>query len=246
MNGHYFQHSQVEEIRQKLAYLLYDTDYVIDKSGVKVVEIIGATFEANHNTIFGEVNEDYVKRELEWYSHQSLSVNDFPGGAPAIWKQVADSNGMINSNYGWAIWSRDNFSQYYQVLKELQENPNSRRAVMIYTAPDMWYRYNENGRSDFMCTNTVQYFIRHDNIRGLELHAVVQMRSNDAIFGYKNDYAWQAHVQKLLANELKVRVGPMIWHVGSLHVYERHFYLVDHYIQTGKTNVAKSDYRGNW
>jgi len=89
---------------------------------------------------------------------------------------------------------------------------------MIYTRPTMWYDYNFNGMSDFMCTNAVQYMIRDG-----ELIAIVQMRSNDVVFGYRNDYAWQKHVIDKLAAELNIIGTKIIWHVGSLHVYERHF-----------------------
>lgn len=210
---------KVEHIREYFIQELKSERFVTDKTGVKTIEMIGATFEANEPTIFGEVNHDYVERELAWYKSMSLSVNDIPGKTPAIWQQVADENGYINSNYGWAIWHEDNFSQYANVLKELRTNPNSRRAVMIYTRPTMWYDYNFNGMSDFMCTNAVQYMIRDD-----QLVAVVQMRSNDVVFGYRNDYAWQLHVANQLSDELGLKTWPkIIWHVGNLHVYERHF-----------------------
>ena len=210
---------KVEHIRDHFIEELKYGRFVTDKTGVKTIEMLGATFEANHPTIFGEVNDDYVERELAWYKSMSLSVNDIPGKTPAIWQQVADENGYINSNYGWAIWHEDNFSQYANVLKELRTNPNSRRAVMIYTRPTMWYDYNFNGMSDFMCTNAVQYMIRDG-----QLVAVVQMRSNDVVFGYRNDYAWQFHVANQLSDELGLKTWPkIIWHVGNLHVYERHF-----------------------
>ncbi len=93
---------------------------------------------------------------------------------------------------------------------------------MIYTRPQMWYDYNERGRSDFMCTNAVQYLVRNNKV-----HAIVQMRSNDAIFGYKNDRAWQQHVLNEVANEIDYPAGDIIWNAGSLHVYERHFHLVN-------------------
>lgn len=204
-------------------------------AGNTTIEIVGATFLANEDAIFGEVNWDYVAREEEWYNSMSLNVNDIPGGAPAIWKAVADKDGFINSNYGWCIYSPDNtadevkiqddgtfYNQFKFARAELQKNPESRRAIMIYTRPSMWVDYNKNGRSDFMCTNTVQYLIR-----GGKLISIVNMRSNDAVFGYKNDRAWQRHVQEKLAKELNVEVGDLIWQVGSLHVYSRHYHLVD-------------------
>lgn len=192
--------------------------FVTDKTGVKTIEMVGASFEADEPTIFGELNEDYIDRELRWYKSKSLNVNDIPGKVPAIWQQVADKDGFINSNYGWCIWSEENGGQYWKVYQELSANPNSRRAVMIYTRPSMHEDYNRNGMSDFMCTNAVQYLIRDDT-----LIAVVQMRSNDVVFGYRNDYAWQNHVVKLMAAALGIDKTKIIWNVGSLHVYERHF-----------------------
>ena len=209
--------------------------------GNTTIEIVNASFIADEPSIFGKVNQKYVEREEQWYNSMSLNVNDIPGGPPQIWSAVADADGFINSNYGWCIYSPQNgFSayanvadvannpdlqndcQYNRARDELRKNPESRRAMMLYTRPSMWLDYNRNGRSDFMCTNAVQYLIRNG-----QLHAIVQMRSNDAVFGYKNDRAWQQHVLEKLAADLEVPAGNLYWNAGSLHVYERHYGLVD-------------------
>jgi thymidylate synthase len=60
------------------------------------------------------------------------------------------------------------------------------------------------------------------------------MRSNDVIFGYKNDYAWQFEVMKRLVRDYNdcieqgppIELGHIYWQVQNLHVYERHFHLV--------------------
>lgn len=227
----------VHQIRSEFCYLHDNEQFVIDKTGARTIEIINASFIADSNTIFGNVNEDYVKRELEWYESKSLNVNDIPGGPPAIWKQVATKEGKINSNYGWCIWSYTNWDQYAHVVQELRKNPNSRRAVMIYTRPSMWDDYNHDGMSDFMCTNTVQYVIRYG-----KLDAIVQMRSNDAWAGYRNDYAWQSYVLNKLCAELGIRRGYIYWNAGSLHMYDTQFYLLDHYKKTGEISITKKMY----
>lgn len=213
---------RVSDIRQYFINELENKHYVIDKTGVNMLEMIGATFIADETAIFGTPNQEYIQRELEWYRSQSLNVADIPGGPPVVWKMAASSQGWINSNYGYLILSNDNWNQYDHVRDELRRNPFSRRAVMIYTRPMIWEEYNLDGMSDFICTNTVQYFIRDD-----KLQVVVQMRSNDVVFGYKNDYAWQEYVALALCDELGVELGDIIWHVGSLHVYSRHFGLVE-------------------
>jgi len=209
---------KVADIRLRFVEDLEGQNFVIDKTGVKTIEIIGVNFHANEPMIFGTPNEDYIKREIDWYESQSLNVNDIPGKVPQIWAQVATPNGEINSNYGWCVFSKDNGYQYKNVFEELRRAPNSRRAVMIYSRPSMHVDYNREGMSDFMCTNVVQYLVR-DN----QLHALVYMRSNDVVFGYRNDWAWQDHVFTMLAEDLHLPKGKLIWSVGSLHVYERHF-----------------------
>jgi len=218
----------VYDIRQEFARKLVESEFVTDKGGQDTIEILNASFIADEKSIFGEVNEDYVKRELAWYRSMSLSVNDIPGGAPAIWKQVADKDGMINSNYGWCIYSEENGYQLTKVVEELVKSPLSRRATMIYIRPSMHEDYKQNGMSDFMCTYSTQYYLRD----GL-LHASVFMRSNDAVYGYKNDYAWQRYVQEQVLQAINGRcntvygLGDLYWNAGSLHVYARHFNLVD-------------------
>jgi thymidylate synthase len=56
------------------------------------------------------------------------------------------------------------------------------------------------------------------------------MRSNDVVFGYRNDFAWQKYMADMMCHELKVELGNIYWNVGSMHVYERHFKFIDDYI----------------
>lgn len=227
----------IAQIREDLARV-YDGNEDHSSIGFvndDTVELIGATFVADEPSIFGKVNEDYVQRELEWYKSQSLSVMDIPGTIPQIWQAHASTNMEINSNYGYLTLSDGNHNQYINVLSKLLQDQNTRQATMIYTRPTMHKDWNRDGMSDFICTNTVQYFIR-DN----RLHSVVQMRSNDVVFGYRNDYAWQQYILEQLLLDLNslggfdLEKGEMIWHAASLHVYSRHYSLVEHYIETGE------------
>jgi thymidylate synthase len=211
----------VQDIREYFIDQLAQEKYVTDKTGCKMIELVGASFIANEAAIFGEPNQDYIRREIDWYESRSLNVNDIPPPVPQIWKQVATPDGFINSNYGYLIWSHENHDQFNSCRKVLEKDPYSRRAIMIYTRPSIQTEYNRDGMSDFICTNTVQYMIRDD-----KLHAFVDMRSNDVVFGYRNDYAWQRHVLFLLSDALKTTMGDIHWHANSLHVYERHFSLV--------------------
>lgn len=184
-----------------------------------MLELLGVSFTADEAAIFGAPN-DYIAREIAWYMRGSGSILDLDP-CPAIWKQVAGRDGSINSHYGVLAYGVENGRQMARVQAELQRDPSSRRAVAVYTNPGMHSQATEKGRNDFVCTNTVQYLIRDG-----ALATVVQMRSNDAVFGFKNDRAWQYYVSERLASALAVPVGPTTWQAGSLHVYPRHLHLV--------------------
>jgi len=220
----------VSDIREYFKSELAAENFTVDKTGAKTIELIGASFIADEPAIFGTVNEEYVQKELDWYDSMSTNINDIYGEdrePPQAWKYSANTHGEINSNYGFLILSDKYHNQYGQVIDELLRSPDGRRASMIYNRPEIWVEYNENDKNDFICTNAVTYYIR-DN----KLHCVVQMRSNDVVFGYKNDYAWQKHVLNTLAKDItalseeEITAGNIHWQVQNLHVYERHFDLV--------------------
>ena len=222
----------VSDIREYFKNELESGRVTVDRGGNETIEMLGASFLADEPAIFGTPNRDYIEREIEWYKSESTNVNDIPGETPKAWVMTGNQYGEINSNYGHLIWSDKYFNQYEQVIDELERNPNSRRAQMIYNRPSIWIEATENGKNDFICTNAVTYYIRDHKV-----HCVVQMRSNDVIFGYKNDYAWQQYVLHKLTNKLNHRrsilsddamleAGDIHWQVMNLHVYGRHFHLV--------------------
>ena len=60
------------------------------------------------------------------------------------------------------------------------------------------------------------------------------MRSNDAVFGYPNDRAWQDYVLDKFVKDIqdkfspaKIEKGSILWSAASMHVYEHHFDLLE-------------------
>lgn len=219
---------RVLDIRRKLIDQFKTQNFVIDRTGVKTIELIGESFIADEDWIVRRPNYEYIERELQWYRSCSLSVNDIPGMVPKIWKDVASHKSEINSNYGYLIWSEENHHQYERVVSELICKPNSRRATMIYNRPTMHDDCERDGMNDFICTYANQFFIRDNKLIS---HYI--MRSNDVIFGYTADVAWAKYVHYMLARDLEIEVGDLIWTASSLHVYERHFNHIERLIENG-------------
>ncbi len=221
-------------IRKHFVEQLRNKNFTVDKTGQKTIELIGASFIADEPSIFGTVNESYVNAEIEWYKNMSTNINDIWGDdnePPKAWKLSANKHGEINSNYGLLCFSSKYNNQMSNAISELIRNRDSRRATIIYNRPSIWHDYNENGKNDFICTNAVTYYIRNRKV-----YCVVQMRSNDVIYGYKNDYAWQDFMLNEITNlynelldsdDNKVETGFIHWQVQNLHIYEQHFNLVE-------------------
>jgi thymidylate synthase len=208
-------------------------DVVIDKTGVRTVEILGLRMELDPQQKllnFYDIRkspEKYIDHEIQWYDSLDLSVKEI-GQHAKIWLDVCtkDDNPRVNSNYGYLIYSEENGRQYEHTLQELVANPFSRRAIMIYNRPSMHSDYKVNGMSDFICTLGQQFFIR-DN----KLISLVEMRSSDMMFGFFSDFPWFATVQERLLNDLlhkykNLTLGKLIWISNSGHLYERHFTMV--------------------
>lgn len=211
----------VSKIRERFVMLAQTR-----KSDSDMLEIIGCQFVADAPSVFGTPNEDWHRRELAWYLSQSLSINDIEPPIPTIWKSVASKAGTINSNYGWCIFSKDNGLQFENAIQAIVDKHDTRQATMIYTRPNMHYDSKTGGRYDFMCTNTVQLFFRHGR-----LIYVVNMRSSDAVLGYKGDYAWHKYVQDRAVETLILMgvdcvPGEIIWNANSFHIYPKHIPLV--------------------
>ena len=195
-----------------------------DESGM--LEIVNASFIADEPSIFGEVNDEWNARELRWYMSQSLNTNDIAPPVPAVWQQVASKKGRINSNYGWCVFSAENGYQFHKAIDSLVLNKDSRQAVIIYIRPSMHEDSVIDGMRDFMCTYSTQLLIRAG-----QLHHIVNMRSNDAVYGFKGDYFWQNTVHDFALIRLQQTYpdlvkGNMHWNAGSLHIYPRHIGLV--------------------
>ena len=111
------------------------------------------------------------------------------------------------------------FDQVAFVIRELERQPDSRRAVISIRDNNV-----DPFSTDPACLQHIQYFIR-----GGQLHCKVLMRSNDAPkASFMNAFAF-IMLQKSIAGELHVGVGSYTHKANSYHAYERDFKLLEQY-----------------
>ncbi len=162
--------------------------------------------------------------EFCWHISGSNELQ-FIGYYAKRWREFAEDGSTIRGScYGHRIFSQssDSRSQWQQLVELLRADPQSRRAILNFQmrAEDLITD------KDIPCANTMQFLVRDSR-----LHAIVSMRSNDAIWGLPYDVFLFTMFQELLASELRLPLGTYTHTVGSLHLYERHFDLAQRIIR---------------
>ncbi|HTW68859.1 MAG TPA: thymidylate synthase [Acetobacteraceae bacterium] len=138
------------------------------------------------------------------------------------WKEFSDDQKRISGScYGARIFGTapDGTRQWDRLVDLLSVDPDSRRAVFDLQSygPTL-----TNMAKDVSCTTSMQFFVRHHR-----LHTIVNMRSNDVVWGLPYDIFLFTMLQELLACTLGLELGHYHHFVGSLHLYERHVRLAE-------------------
>ena len=117
---------KVSDIREHFISELKNERFIIDKTGAKTIELIGASFTADEPSIFGTPNQEYIDKEINWYESMSTNIHDInkEGEPPKAWTYAASEHGEINSNYGLLTMSQQYHDQLGHVADELAHNPD--------------------------------------------------------------------------------------------------------------------------
>jgi len=104
------------------------------------------------------------------------------------------------------------------IIGLLKKDPDSRQAVIsIYGQQD------RHASKDIPCTLTMQFLMRDK-----KLHMIVNMRSNDILWGVPYDTNSFCFILEVVAAALEVEMGTYSLNAGSLHLYtEREKQLTD-------------------
>lgn len=203
--------------------------YTSSPRGMRVKETLGVSFKITdprrrwiYNSARG-FKHQYAIAEALWYMAGNDSTEWISYYAP-FWRDISDDGVTANSAYGARIFrphpriADGRMSQWEWVKSELQRDPDSRRAVIHIKSPID----SLDAVKDVPCTLALQFMIRDG-----ALHMVANMRSSDLILGIANDIPAFTFLQELMALELGLDLGEYIHTSNSLHVYERHWDMLD-------------------
>lgn len=171
----------------------------------------------------------YAKEEFLWYLRADPFDQSIEQHA-SMWQKIRQPDGSYFSNYGQYLFPK----QFGWVVQELARDQWSRRASMVLLKPEHLFAENK----DVVCTYAINFSIRHTSLSNRSLHMRVHMRSNDVIFGMTNDVFCFSMLYRMVFAELSASYPDLLpglyTHlVDSMHVYDRHYIMIQKIIGEG-------------
>ncbi|MBP1631395.1 MAG: thymidylate synthase [Bacteroidetes bacterium] len=154
--------------------------------------------------------------EFAWHMAGSECL-DFINYYSSNWRKISDDGLLISEScYGSKLFHQS--SNWTSLINELRLDRYSRRAVInLYDSESLGLK-----KLDVACTVSLQFLIRNN-----KLDLITTMRSNDLVWGLPNDIFFFTMLQEILALELGIDKGDYYHQVASLHIYEKHFNLME-------------------
>lgn len=144
----------------------------------------------------------YALAEAAWYMSCDRNVDWISQYGP-IWNNMKDPQGLVNSNYGYQLYTNNDLKHKLELNKPVYYNIiNYENSVSMYDVP---------------CNNFVVAELRND---GLHMYSLA--RSIDLVYGFVYDsLALQAFGYKLLQQQnINSYVSAVTFEIIDAHVYD--------------------------
>jgi len=162
--------------------------------------------------------------ELLWiWQKKSNDIHQLSSG---IWNAWADENGTIGKAYGYQLgvkhkYSDGWFDQVDRILKDLKENPASRRMLTnIFNHHDL----SEMGL--YPCAYSMTF-----NVSGNTLNAILNQRSQDMLTASNWNVCQYAVLVHMMAQVSGLEAGELVHVIADCHIYDRHVPIVEELIK---------------
>jgi len=155
--------------------------------------------------------------ELLWFLKGDTNVKYLQDHGCSIWNGWCDEKGDLGPIYGkqWRSWETTDgktVDQLAGVLKDIKENPNSRRMLVCAWNP---------GDLDKMalppCHCLFQFYVADG---ALSCH--LYQRSCDVFLGLPFNIVSYALLTHMVAHQCQLDVGEFVWTGGDVHLYSNH------------------------
>ena len=176
----------------------------------------------------------WIAEELFWFLSGDTNEASLRAKGVDIWKEWADeehtsrfgrAEGDLGPVYGY-LWrsfgghypKRDGVDQIAKLVRDIRDNPNSRRLVVTGWDP------RAADTVDLPpCHTLFQFKVE----RGRTLHCQLYQRSADAFLGVPFNISSYALLTHMVAHVCELDAGEFIHTFGDLHIYKNHLAQVE-------------------
>ena len=166
--------------------------------------------------------------ELLWFLKGDTNIDYLKENGVNIWNAWADKNGDLGPVYGfqWRNWNNDGIDQIKILVKDLVNNPNSRRHLISAwnpsVLPDTTKSFESNvanGKAALPpCHAFFQFYVSNE-----KLSCQLYQRSADVFLGVPFNIASYSLLTMMIAQVCNLKLGDFVHTFGDAHIYSNHF-----------------------
>ena len=143
-----------------------------------------------------------------------------------VWDAWADEKGTIGKAYGYQLGVKHRYAdgwydQVDRVLKDLKENPASRRMLT-----NLFNHHDLSEMGLYPCAYSMTF-----NVTGNTLNAILNQRSQDMLTASNWNVCQYAVLVHMMAQVSGLQAGELVHVIADCHIYDRHIPLVEQLIQ---------------
>ena len=168
-----------------------------------------------------------IIHELLWFIKGETNIKYLKDNNVKIWDSWANQNGDLGPVYGhqWRNWNSDGVDQINELIRQIKNNPNSRRMIVSAwnpsVLPDTSKTFSENvfdGKAALPPCHAFFQFYVSDNKLSCQLY----QRSADTFLGVPFNIASYALFTMMVAQVTNLDPGDFIHTFGDVHLYNNH------------------------
>ncbi len=206
-----------------LRQILDAGEHKADRTGTGTLSLFGLSARYDLRAGFPlvttkKIHLKSVIHELLWFLRGETNVASLQSAGVRIWDEWADENGELGPVYGkqWRSWETANgriIDQIFGLVKDLKQNPNSRRHIVT-----AWNPAEIHECALPPCHVLFQFYVSNDR----RLSCSLYQRSADMFLGAPFNIASYALLTLMLAQVCDYQPGEFVHMIGDAHIYSNH------------------------
>ena len=227
---------------QRLLKLVLDTGKTrSDRTGTGTISVFGAQARFNLRNSFPclttkKLHLRSIIHELLWFIKGDTNIKYLKDNKVTIWDEWADENGNLGPVYGeqWRKWKTAdglNIDQIKELIKNIKENPNSRRHIVS--------AWNPGELKKMALPPCHAFFQLYVDTESKELSCQLYQRSADLFLGVPFNIASYSLLTMMIAQVCSLKPGEFVHTFGDLHIYSNHIEQVNTQLQREPRELPK-------